>query len=250
MLSQKAKDLFDERKKAFLERYGTAPNKAISRFNVQNELMLLRQRDDQSIAEYFREAESLSDRVPNNMNDMLGMVFASRQGDQETPCRISYDLRDKPEFTFKTALDMVKSWYQEKGALDPFRPGSVGFNSYRETFAPPVYVKPLSWTVQTAGEGQEGTGGIVAVEGTAIPSQEAFNRLRLNFMETMKQDFRISPHRTPGVISKASGAAINWATTKSGEARSRRSTANVICYNCGGNGHFSLGFGNPPLTYA
>ena len=52
------------------------------------------------------------------------------------------------------------------------------------------------------------------------------------------------------MISKASGAAIDRATTKSGEARSGRSTANVICFNCGESGHFSLGCVNPPLTYA
>ena len=244
------KESFDEIKKAFLEHYGTARNKAISRFNVQNELMLLIQRDGQSIAEYVREVESLSDRVPNDMNNMLGMVFVRGLADQETHRRISYDLRDKPEFTFKTALDMVKSWYQEIGAPDPFRPDSVGLNSYRETFTPPVYGKHLSGTVQTAREGQEGTGGIVAVEGTGLPSQEVFNRMMLNFMETMKQDFRISPHRTPCVNSKASGAAIDQATTKSGEARSGRSTANVICFNCGESGHFSPGCVNPPLTYA
>ena len=119
VLSQEAKISFDEIKKALRERYGTARNKAISRFNKQNELMLLRQQDGQSIAEYVQEAESLSDRVPGDMNNMLGMVFVHGLADQETRCHISYDLRDKAEFTFKTALDMVKWWYQEIGAPDP-----------------------------------------------------------------------------------------------------------------------------------
>ena len=241
VLSQEAKDLFEEIKKAFLERYGKARNKAISQFNVQNELILLRQREGQSISEYVREAESLLDRVTNNMNIMLGIVYVRSLGVQETRRRISYDLRDRPEFTFKTALVMVKSWFQEIGAPDPFRPDSVEFNSYRETFAPPVYAKPLLGTVQTAREGPEGTGGIVAGEGTGLPSQKVFNRMILKFMETMKQDFEISPHRTPGVISKASGAAIDRVTTKSRKERSKKSTANVICFNCGESGHFPLG---------
>ena len=253
VLSEEAKGSFEEIKKAFLERYGTERNKAISRFNVQNELMLLRQRDGQSIAEYVREAESLSDRVPGDMDNMLAMVFVRGLADQETRRRVSYDLRDKPEFTFRTALNMVKSWYQEIGAPDPFRLNSVGFNSYGEESVPPVYAKPLSGTVQTAREGMGGVAKATAGVETGLPSQEVFNRMMLNFMETMKQDFRISPHRTPGVINTASGAGMQQGRDvleRGPEARTGRISGGVICFNCGGNGHFSTGCTNTPLTYA
>ena len=125
--------------------------------------MLLRQRDGQSIAEYVREAESLSDRVLGDMDNMLAMVFVRGLADQETRRRVSYDLWDKSEFTFKMALHMVKSWYQEIGAPNPFRLNSVEFNSYSETTAPPVYAKLLSETVQAAREGKDGQ----AVKGVA-----------------------------------------------------------------------------------
>ena len=108
VLSEKDKESFVSLKKAFLERYGAARNRAVSRFNVQNELMLLQQREGQSIADYVQEAESLSDRVPADMNNMLAMVFVRGLADQETRRRVSYDLRDEPEFTFGKALHMVK----------------------------------------------------------------------------------------------------------------------------------------------
>ena len=250
MPGEEAKGSFEGIKKAFLERYGTSRNKAISRFNMQNELMLLRQRDGQTIAEYVREAESLSDRVPMDMDNMLAMVFVRGLADQETRRRVSYNLRDKTEFTFKTALNMVKSWYQEIGAPDPFRPNSVGFNSYSKASAPPVYAKPLSGTVQTAREGKDGKVGGAAGAENGLPSQDVFNRMMLNFIETMKQDFRISPHRTPGVINTASGAATDRVVNRGVESTVGRSTANVVCFNCGASGHFSLGCTNPPLTYA
>lgn len=181
------------------------------------------------------------------MDNMLAMVFVRCLADQETRRHVSYDLRDKTEFTFKTALNMVKSWYQEIGAPDPFRPNSVGFDSYSEIPAPPVYAKPLSGTVQTAREKKDGANGNGASTETGLPSQEVFKRMMLNFMETMKQDFRLSPYRTPGVIDTASGAGVDRATSRNGETRGGRSTANVTCFNCGVSRHFSLGCTNPPL---
>ena len=68
-------------------------------------------------------------------------------------------------------------------------------------------------------EGQEGIGGIVAGEETGLRSEQIFDRMMLNFVETMKQDFRISPHWTPCVISKASRATTDQATARSGEAK-------------------------------
>ena len=41
MLNQDAKETYETIKKAFLEHYGAAQNKAVSRFNLQNELLLL-----------------------------------------------------------------------------------------------------------------------------------------------------------------------------------------------------------------
>ena len=69
--------------------------------------MLLRQRDGQSINEFVREGESLSDRVLGDKDNMLAMMFVCGLADQETPRRVSYDFRDKFEFTFKMALHMV-----------------------------------------------------------------------------------------------------------------------------------------------
>ena len=214
--------------------------------------MLLCQRPEQSIAEYVREAENLSQRVPADMSSMLAMVFVKGLADQETRRRISYDLRDDPEFTFSTVSHMVKSWYQEIGAPDPFRPNSVGFNSYREKQATPVYAKPTTGAVasaQTLGAVNSPTPAV------GLPTQEQFNQMMLNFMGTMKQDFRSSPHRTPIVINTASGGIVgsqgvsdNARGAFGNEPRAGRAKS-VVCFNCGGSGHFATGCTNPPLTY-
>ena len=49
-----------------------------------------------------------------------------------------------------------------------------------------------------------GTAGIQAQN----PMQEAFNQMMLNFMGSIKTDFQLTPHRTPGVISAAGGGAV------------------------------------------
>ena len=253
VLSEKDKESFVSVKKAFLERYGAARNRAVSRFNGQNELMLLQQREGQSIADYVWEAKSLSDRVPADMNNMLAMVFVRGLADQETRCRVSYALRDEPEFTFGKALHMVKSWYQEIGAPDSFRPNSIGFNSFKAPAMPPVYVRPGSGAVRTTHEEKiagTGTASPTDKAPAGFPSQDMFNQMMLNFMESMKQDFRISPHRSPGVISTASGAGGSQNGGRNGETRMGRNAGNVVCFICGGNGHFSTGCTNTPLTYA
>ena len=256
ILKPEAKQSFATIKAAFLGRYEIARNKTVLRFNVQNELMLLQQRDGQSIAEYVHEAEQLSERVPDDMNSMLAMVFIRGLADQETRRKMSYDLRDESEVTFAKALRMVKSWHQEIGAPDPFNPNSVGFNSYRANSSALLYAKPSSGAVAMA-QGER-TGSAEASSGekspNGFPNQETFNQMMLNFMQTMKQDFRISPHRTPGVINTATGGggfvSRQTATPRNVESRAGRVNGGIICFNCGGEGHFSTGCTNVPLTYA
>lgn len=61
MLKQEEKKTIEAVKKAFLKRYTEAQNEVVTRFNVQNELMMLSQRSGQSIADYLQEAEGLSE---------------------------------------------------------------------------------------------------------------------------------------------------------------------------------------------
>ena len=82
--------------------------------------MYLHQKKGQSIVEYVREAEILSERVPADMNDLVAMACIRGLVDQESRRRISYDLRDSPVFTFAKALHMVKAWFQEVGVPDLF----------------------------------------------------------------------------------------------------------------------------------
>ena len=113
ILGESEKKNYSDIKAAFLARYGAEKNRVVSRFNIQNELMCLSQKPGQPIVDYVREAEILSERVPADMNDMLAMAFIRGLAEQESGRRISYHLRDTPEFMFATALRMVRAWYQD-----------------------------------------------------------------------------------------------------------------------------------------
>ena len=250
VLEDELKGTFGAIKGTFLARYSVAKNKTVSRFNVQNELMLLQQRQGQAIAEYVFEAERLSERVPKDMDSMLAMVFIRGLADQECRRRISYDLRDTPEFTFTKALHMVKSWHQEIGIPDPFNPHSVGFSSYNQALVTPLYAPP-SKNVAVAAKEQTAKDMAMAKEGQSASSmQEAFNQMMINFMGTMKSDFQQSPHRTPSVTNTASRVAQMGMMGAKRESGGSSGVNNIVCFNCGGGGHISTACKNAPLPYA
>ena len=159
-LADEDKLTFASIKKAFLEKYSGDKNRAVSRFNIQNELMCLQQGKG-SIVEYVWKAEALAKRVPADMNESLAMAFIRGLDDLESRRRISYDLRDTPVFTFSKVVHMVKSWYQDVGKPNPFDKFRIG---QRETLAAPVapiYAPPAV---------KESTGGQTAFQGTIIAS--------------------------------------------------------------------------------
>lgn len=173
-----------------------------------------------------------SERVPKNMDNMLAMVFIHGQADQESRRRISYDLRDTPDFTFSKALHMVKSWYQEIGVPDPFNRHSVGLSNYHSAPTPPMYAPPAMGMAVAARERLPA--------GSSQPSgsmQEAFNQMMMNFMETMKSDFRQSSHRTPGVNNAAPGAVQVAGSGGKREYGGKAGSSSVVCFNCGEMGH-------------
>ena len=235
ILADVEKLTFASIKKAFLKRYGSEKNKAISRFNIQNELMCLQQKRGQPIAEYVREAEVLSERVPADMNDMLAMAFIRGLSDQESRRRISYDLRDTPEFTFTKVLHMVKAWYQEIGVPDPFSRFGTAHSTQQTAPMGPIYAVPASGVVAVHSEASNGGTGTNQAKN---PMQEAFNQMMLNFMGGMKTDFQLTPHRTPGVISAAGGGTVgNTGLQRGGLGGSAPS--GLICYNCQKPGHYA-----------
>ena len=217
----------------------------MSRFNLQNELMLLQQKHGQSIAEYSFEAEALSKRVPKEMDSMLAIAFIRGLAEQESRRRVSYDLRDIPDYTFSKAVHLVKSWYQEIGVTDPFNANSVGLGNNQAAPAAPMYALP--------GKGMAVATKERMTSGPGQPSgsiQEAFNQMMVNFMDSMKADFRQSPHRTPGVTNAASGAVQVPGPEEKREISGRTGSSTVVCFNCGGTGHISTVCKNPPLSYA
>ena len=252
VLSDEEKKTFAGIKTAFLARYGAEKNKAISKFNLQNELMCLQQKKGQTIIDYVREAENLSERVPKDMDDMLAMAFIRGLGDQESRRRISYDLRDTPEFSFAKALGMVKAWYREIGVPDPFNRFGVGFNTQRQEQTLPIYAAPAPGVIAARSETTAVNGTINENPSSAQatnPMQEAFNQMMLNFMNGMKTDFRQTPHRTPGVTNAATGGGQGSNGGQRGAASGAGSTG-VICYNCQKAGHYASQCRSPSVKNA
>ena len=145
--------------------------------------MCLQQKKGQSIVDYVHETEKLSERVPTDMNDMLAMAFIRGLHDQESRRRISYDLRDTPEFTFSKAVHMVKSWYQEIEVPDPFNRFGVGFRDSSKVQTP-IYATPAAGIVATR---EETTSSSKDEDLQPVnPLQNAFNQMMVNFMGNMK----------------------------------------------------------------
>ena len=62
--------------------------------------------------------------------------------------------------------------------------------------------------------------------------------MMLNFMRSMKTDFQLTPHRTPGVISAAAGEAVGNAGMRGG-GLAGSAPSGLISYNCQRPGHYA-----------
>jgi len=106
----------------FKERYGIKASQASSLFAVHNEMLSLAQGEGEHIRDYVHQVEKLSWKIPKEMDSLFAIAFVKGMRDQERRQRVTFDLKDTPNFAFLKALPVVKFSYQEIGEPDPFRP--------------------------------------------------------------------------------------------------------------------------------
>jgi len=262
VLEDRKKSDWKEIAAEFTARYGSKVTQAASLFEVQNEIISLCQEEYQHITDYVREVEKLSRRVPKEMDSLLGISFIKGMRDESRRERVSFDLKDSPNFTFSRALTVVKAAYRIIGEPDPFNPKNRSLNDngnghsngkQQEDFEPPLYTSPeiqqisrptssvhasQSYTMPPKTGSRFGKQEKV-VEQKAPMLQEDFNAMMRNFMSTM--GFSASKVREQAEGQMASH--VRQTGSYSGGYR-----PSMICYNCGGRGHYSNSCTNPPLS--
>jgi len=250
----------------FNARYGSKVTQAASLFEA-NENISLPQEEQQHITDYVREVEKLSRPVPKEMDSRLGISFIKGMRDEGRRERVSFDLKDSPNFTFTRALTVVKAAYRIIGEADPFNPKNRFLNGKRARhgngsvngdlkgegeFNSPLYVsteiqlipkrksnvnttqthsvlpKPLSCPANIP----------IPAEPKSSISQEEFNTLMSNFMSSMGFSKSESPVRSGLPPSR-----LRQPGSYCGGYR-----ASIVCYNCGMRGHDSDGCTSAPLS--
>jgi len=254
-----------EIKAEFTTRYGSKVTQAASLFEVQNEIISLRQEVEQHITDYVREVEKLSRRVPKEMDSLLGISFIKGMRDDGRRERVSFDLKDSPNFSFPRALTVVKAAYRMIGEADPFNPKnrSLNGNGVRngngngtvkgdDEFSSQLYatteIQPIPKrtsvvsTTQTYSQLPESpicsANTRVQAEPKPSISQEEFNALMSNFMSSMGFS---KPEQPVG--SGLPPSRLRQPGSYRGGYR-----ALIICYTCGLRGHYSDTCTSPPLS--
>ena len=91
-----------------------------SKFEVQSEIMALRQNPGESIASYVRNAEKLSKRVPAELDLVLALCLIKGMTDELKKADISYIVNATPDTSFRKVVDIIKAKYRIIGEPDPF----------------------------------------------------------------------------------------------------------------------------------
>ena len=121
---QKDKASYETIKEKFLARYGNTTTAAQSRFEIQNEIMALRQNLGEDIASYVRKAEKLSKRVPAELDSMMALCLIKGMTNELKKADISYIVQSQPKTSFRDAIEIIKAKYRIIGEPDPF--GQLG----------------------------------------------------------------------------------------------------------------------------
>jgi len=212
----------------FRERYGIKASQASFLFAVQNEMLSLHQNENEHIRDYVYRVEKLSRKIPRDMDSLFAIAFIKGMQDQERRQRVTFDLKDSPNFSFIKALSVVKFSFQEIGEPDPFRPQQKA-----RDLEPPsssLYTTPVYPPVNAVGKANFTP--IVSANTSAMPplTQEQFN--------TFMSAYEASIGRVPRNQYIGQGSL----------GTARRSNPRVTCFSCGLRGHYSDACTNHPLT--
>ena len=190
-------------------------------------MLSLHQNDNEHIRDYVHRVEKLSRKIPRDMDSLFTIAFIKGMQDQERRQRVTFDLKDSPNFSFMKALSVVGFSFQEIGKPDPFRP----HQKPREQEPPSssLYTAPIYPPVNTVGKANFTP--IAPANSSVLPSltEEQFNA----FMTA----YEASIGRMPRSQYSGQGSFSS----------NRRSNPRITCFNCGICGHYSDGCSNQPF---
>ena len=133
VLMSKDKISYETIKEKFLVRYGNSTAAAQSRFEIQNEIMALKQNQGEDIASYVRKAEKLSKRVLEELDSMMALCLIKGMTNELKKADISYIVQSQPKTSFRDAIEIIKVKYRVIGEPDSF--GLLGGRKPEKTSA-------------------------------------------------------------------------------------------------------------------
>ena len=213
----------------FKDRYAVKASQASSLFAVQNEMLSLSQGEVEHIRDYVHRVEKLSRKIPRDMDSLFAIAFIKGMKDQERRQRVTFDLKDSPNFSFVKALTVVKFAFQEIGEPDPFRPHQKVPES--EHPSPLLYTTPSLPQVNAVSKTEFPASPMLNSLTSPLITQEQFNSLM--------SAYEASIGRLPGNSYRPS---IN-------PPGNRRLNPRVTCFNCGQRGHYSDSCTNQPVSF-
>ena len=162
------------------------------------------------------------------MDSLFAIAFVKGMRDQERRQRVTFDLKDTPNFSFFKALTVVKFSFQEIGEPDPFRPNQKAKEPEQPLIS--LYSNQLIPQVNTVAvtdlHHQVLANGIFSL----IMTQEQFNTFMSSYEATTRRNLR-HPY------SQASPSMAP-----------RRMNPRVTCFNCGTRGHYADMCTNPLVS--
>ncbi|RPA91888.1 hypothetical protein L873DRAFT_1866032 [Choiromyces venosus 120613-1] len=151
------------------------------------------------------------------MNLLFVIAFIKGMKDQDKWQRVTFDLKNDPNFPFSKALTVVKFAFQEIGEPDPFHPQPDKMESE---------VVPLYFLHNVA--------QVDALTKSEVPvpliqttlTQEQFNTLMVGYEASMSRGSRVG----------------------SGDPLNHHTNLHITCFNCGQRGHYSDTCHNTPVS--
>jgi len=210
------------------DRYGVKAAQAPSLFAMQDRMLSLIQGEKEHIREYVHRVEKLSRKIPKDMDFLFAIAFIKGMRDQERRQRVTFDLKDTPNFSFSKGLIVVKFSFQEIGEPDPFCPNQKGREP--EYLLPSLYSTPLVSQVNAVAVTDLSCPAPENSIASPIMAQEQFNSFMSSYESTMRRGPRYPYH------------------PRSASQPSRWINPHVTCFNCGTRGHYADICTNPAIS--
>jgi len=184
----------------------------------------LAQGEREHIRDYVHQVEKLSWKIPKEMDSLFAIAFGKGMRDQERRQRVTFDLKDTPNFAFLKALTVVKFSYQEIGEPDPFRPSQQTLEAVEPSVS--LYTTPAISQVHAVSKADAGQVSSGTIPVTPALTQDQFNTF-MSAYESMAGRVPRQPYILGG-----------------------RSPNNLLvtCFNCATRGHYADTCTNQPLS--